>query len=305
MPGGHAHHHHHHHHAHAPGDRLEPRWLIGIALNAGFVAVEVGAGLYGHSMALLADAGHNLSDVLTLALAGAAAWLASRPAGPRRTYGFGKATVLAALINAVLLVFACGVIAREAVSRLGTPSAPAPELMMAVAAAGVVINGLTAALFMRGRGRDLNVRLAFTHMAADAAISAGVVLAGALIAWTGKAWIDPVAGLVILAVILFGTWDLMKEAFDLAMDTAPSGVDMAAVRTFLQTCPQVSEVHDLHVWPLSTTQTALTVHLVRSCGGDDGFLKHVSQALHARFGIEHATVQVEAQSLDDCEDLHA
>jgi cobalt-zinc-cadmium efflux system protein len=307
MSGGHAHHHHHHHHHHGPppGDQVEPRWLIGIGLNLGFVIVEAAAGLVGHSMALLADAGHNLSDVMALALAAAAAWLARRPAGPRRTYGFGKATVLSALVNAVLLVFACGIIAREAVGRLGSPSPPAAGLMMAVAAAGVVANGLTAALFLRGRGQDLNVRLAFTHMAADAAISAGVVIAGALIAVTGRAWIDPVAGLLILAVILIGTWDLLKEALDLAMDTAPSSVDVGAVREFLQACPDVSEVHDLHVWPLSTTQTALTAHLVRACGGDDVFLKDVCKALHDRFGIEHATLQVEAESLSDCEDLHA
>jgi len=305
MPGGHAHHHHHHHHDPAPGARPESRWLIGIALNAAFVAIEVAAGLYGHSMALLADAGHNLSDVLTLALSGAAAWLAARPAGPRRTYGFGKATVLAALVNAVMLVFACGVIAREAVSRLASHATPAVGVMIAVAAAGVVINGLTAALFTRGKADDLNVRAAFAHMAADAVISAGVVAAGVLIAVTGLAWIDPVAGLAILAVILYGTWDLLKEAFDLSMDTAPAAVDMAAVRDFLATCPEVSEVHDLHVWPLSTTETALTVHLVRPRGGDDGFLKHIAQALHDRFDIKHATIQVEVESLEDCVDLHA
>jgi cobalt-zinc-cadmium efflux system protein len=310
MSGEHGHHNHHHGHGHAhhappPGEHIEARWLIGIGLNAAFVVVELVAGLWGQSMALLADAGHNLSDVLALALAAAAAWLAGRPASPQRTYGFGKATVLAALVNAVLLVFACGIIAREAIGRLTASEAPAPGLMMAVAAAGVVINGLTAALFMRGRGQDLNVRAAFTHMAADAAISAGVVAAGALIAVTGSAWVDPAAGLIILVVILFGTWDLLKEALDLAMDRAPASIDVAAVRNFLQACPEVTEVHDLHVWPLSTTETALTAHLVRSCGGDDVFLKHVAAELHAHFGIAHATLQVEAESLSGCEELHA
>lgn len=305
MSGGHAHAHHHHHHGPAPGERPESRWLIGIGLNAGFVAVEVAAGLYGHSMSLLADAGHNLSDILALALSAVAAWLAARPAGPRRTYGFGKATVLAALINAIFLVFACGVIAREAVSRLTGHAAPEAGLMMAVAAVGVVVNGVTAVLFVRGKADDLNIRSAFLHMAADAAISVGVVVAAVLIVLTGQTWIDPAAGLVILGVILWGTWGLLREAFDLAMDTAPAAVDMAAVRTFLETCPDVSAVHDLHVWPLSTTETALTVHLVRPAGGDDTFLKHVAKALHGRFGIKHATVQVEAQSLEDCEDLHA
>ncbi len=303
MPGAHGHsHHHHHHHGHvAQGD---PRWLIGIALNGGFVIVEAAAGMMGHSMSLLADAGHNLSDVATLALAGAAAWLARRPASARRTYGFGKATVLAALFNAVLLVFACGFIASEAIGRLASPALPATGLMMGVAAAGVVINGLTAVLFTRGRGDDVNVRSAFLHMAADAAISAGVVVAGALILVTGRAWIDPVASFLILIIVLWGAWEVLKEAFDLALDTAPAGVDVAALRAFLAACPGVSEVHDLHVWPLSTTATALTAHMVRAGGGDDAFLREVCAALHARFGIGHATLQVESESLEGCEDLH-
>ncbi len=303
--GGHAHHHHGHGHHHGAGAGGDPRWLIGIGLNTAFVIVEATSGVLGHSMALLADAGHNLSDVLTLALSGAAAWLARQPASPRRTYGFGKATVLAALVNAVLLVFACGFIAREALIRLSSPTPPATGLMMAVAGVGVLINGLTAVLFTRGRHDDVNVRSAFVHMAADAAISAGVVVAGALILFTGRTWIDPIASFAILAIILIGTWDVLKEAIDLAMDTAPSRVDVASVRAFLETCAEVTEVHDLHVWPLSTTDTALTVHLVRSCGGDDGFLADVGHALHDRFGIRHATIQVETDGLTDCEDLHA
>ena len=305
MHGGHDHHHHghgHHHHAPVGGDA---RWLIGIGLNGAFVLVEATAGILGHSMALLADAGHNLSDILALALAGAATWLARQPASPRRTYGFGKATVLAALVNAVLLIFACGFIAREALSRLSSPTPPAVGLMMAVAAAGVLVNGVTAALFTHGRADDVNVRSAFVHMAADAAISGGVVVAGGLIMLTGRSWIDPVASFLILAVILVGTWDVLKEAIDLAMDTAPSRVDVADVRAFLETCAEVTDVHDLHVWPLSTTETALTVHLVRSCGGGDDFLADVGEALFHRFGIRHATVQVEARGLTGCEELHA
>jgi cobalt-zinc-cadmium efflux system protein len=302
MSGGHSHH-HHHHHGHADGPR-DARWLIGIGLNVAFVAVEAAAGLLGHSMALLADAGHNLSDVLTLALSGAAAWLARQPSGPQRTYGFGKATVLAALANAVLLIFACGFIASEALGRLTHPAEPATGVMMAVAAAGVLVNGATALLFTRGRQTDVNVRSAFLHMAADAAISAGVVVAGALILITGRSWIDPAVSILILVAILIGTWDVLKEALDLAMDTAPAAVDVAAVRAFLQTCPKVSEVHDLHVWPLSTTETALTAHLVRPGGADDDFLKATAEALHARFGIQHATLQVEAESLAACEALH-
>ena len=304
MSGGHAHHHGHHHH-HGPPAEGDRRWLIGVVLNGGFVVVEAVAGILGHSMALLADAGHNLSDVLALAMAGAAAWLARRPSGPRRTYGFGKATVLAALVNAVVLVFACGYIAREAIGRLGSATAPASAVMIGVALAGVLINGLTALLFSRGREHDLNVRSAFLHMAADAAVSAGVAIAGGLIILTGQAWIDPAASLAIIAIILFGSWGVLKEAFDLAMDTAPAAVDMAAVRAFLAACPGVSAVHDLHVWPLSTTETALTAHLVRADGGGDEFLKGVCRELGTRFHIGHATLQVELESLEDCEDLHA
>ncbi len=307
MSGGHAHHGHSHghHHHHGPPAEGDWRWLIGVALNGGFVLIEGGAGIFGHSMALLADAGHNLSDVLALAMAGGAAWLARRPSGPRRTYGFGKATVLAALANAVILVFACGFIAREAIERLGAPTAPSSRLMIGVALAGVLVNGLTALLFTRGRAHDLNVRSAFLHMAADAAISAGVAVAGGLIILTGRAWIDPVTSLVILAVILFGSWEVVKEAFDLALDTAPSAVDMTEVRAFLAACPGVSAVHDLHVWPLSTTETALTAHLVRADGGGDEFLRGVCRELNHRFRIGHATLQVETLSLEDCEELHA
>jgi cobalt-zinc-cadmium efflux system protein len=308
MSGAHAHHHHGHghHHHHAPAAGGDGRWLIGIVLNGAFVLIEAGAGIFGHSMALLADAGHNLSDVMALAMAGAAAWLARRPSGPRRTYGFGKATVLAALGNAVILVFACGFIASEAIGRLtASATPPASSLMIAVALAGVVINGLTALLFTRGREHDLNVRSAFLHMAADAAISAGVAIAGGLIILTGRAWIDPAASLIILAIILLGSWSVLKEAFDLALDTAPAAVDMAEVRAFLAGCPGVSAVHDLHVWPLSTTDTALTAHLVRADGGGDEFLRGVCRELNHRFHIGHATLQVETLSLEDCEELHA
>ena len=307
MSGGHAHHHHgghHHHHHHAAPANGDWRWQVGIALNGGFVILEASAGLLGHSMALLADAGHNLSDVLALAMAGAAAWLARRPSGPRRTYGFGKATVLAALANAVILVFACGYIAREAIFRFGAPTAPASKLMIGVALSGVLINGLTAMLFTRGREHDLNVRSAFLHMAGDAAISAGVAAAGVLILVTGQAWIDPATSLIILALILLGSWEVVKEAFDLALDTAPSAVDVTEVRAFLAGWPGVTAVHDLHVWPLSTTETALTAHLVRAEGGD-AFLKSVCRELNARFRIGHATLQIEAESLEDCEELHA
>lgn len=279
--------------------------MIGIGLNAAYVVMEIAAGFIGNSMALLADAGHNVTDVLSLLLAAAAAWLARRPPGPQRTYGFGKATIWAAVINSVFLVFACGFVAAEALGRLSNPGEPASGLMITMAAGGVVVNGLTAMLFLRGRGKDVNVRVAFWHMAADAAISVGVVIAGILIVVTGKNWIDPLASLLILGAIVFGSLGVLKEAFDLSMDAAPPSIDVAAVRAFLGGCPGVSEVHDLHIWPLSTTETALTAHLVRAEGGDDAFLKSVCQELHARFGVGHATLQVEAESLAGCAELHA
>ncbi|MBX7248287.1 MAG: cation diffusion facilitator family transporter [Caulobacteraceae bacterium] len=292
----HAHGHGHHHHA-PPGD-----WRYGaaIVLNLGFVAAEAAFGVLSRSTALLADAGHNLSDVLGLALAGGAAWLARQAAGENRTYGFGKATVLAALANAIVLVFACGAIAMEAVGRLVNPQPVASETVMWVAAAGFVINLATALMFLQGRRSDLNVRGAFLHMAADAAVSLGVVVVGGLILLTGWSWADPVASLLIVGVILAGTWGLLRESFDMATDAAPGHVKVAEVRAYLGSLPGVSAVHDMHVWNLSTTETALTVHLVRDLPGDTAFLAHIQGEVRRRFGISHATVQVEAGALEDC-----
>ena len=302
---GHGHGGHGHHHHHGPARADDPRWLLGVALNLLFVVAEVVAGLVGHSTALLADAGHNLSDVLGLAMAGIAAWLARRPAGPRRTYGWGKATVLAALANAVALVFASGLIASEAIRRFGSPQLPQSGLIMAVAAAGVVVNGLTALMFMRGRHDDVNVRGAFLHMLGDAVISAGVIVAGGLIALTGQAWIDPLASLVVVAVVLFGTWDLFREAMHLAMDAVPRGIDPEAVYDLLARQPGVVTVHDLHVWPMSTTEVALTAHVVRPEGPDDDFLHDACEAIRRDFGIDHVTLQVETSARVACETLHA
>ena len=304
---GHGHHHHHHddhghgHHHHGPPPGgFDRRYVIGIGLNLAFVAVEFVAGVLAHSTALMADAGHNLSDVLGLALAGGAALLAGRAASSRRTYGFGKATVLAALANALVLVFASGVIALEAVQRLWAPQPVASTLVMAVAGIGFVINLATALMFMRGRHDDMNVRGAFLHMAADAAVSLGVVVAGLLILLTGQSWIDPVASLIIVGVILAGTWGLLRESLDLALDAAPARIDMQAVQAALLELPGVTGAHDVHVWGLSTTETAMTAHLIRAEGADDDFLAEARARMKARFGVGHLTLQVEPSAQDHC-----
>ncbi|MBL6458263.1 cation transporter [Belnapia sp. T6] len=304
MPHGDHHHHHHghdhdhghdhghgHSHGPAPGER---GFALGISLNLGFVLLETVAGLIAGSMALLADAGHNLSDVLGLVLAWVAVRLARRLPGGRRTYGWHRGTILAALGNAMLLLVAVGAIALESVQRLLEPAPVATGFMMAVAAAGILVNGATALLFARGRESDINRRGAYLHMVADAAVSAGVVVGGLLIRLTGWDWIDPVAGLVIAGVILVGTWGLLRESVDLAMDVVPRGIEPEAVQAWLAQQPGVAEVHDLHIWALSTTETALTAHLVRPGAAlDDGFLGAVQHGLRERFGIGHATLQLE------------
>ncbi len=305
--GGHGHGHDHshgHHHHHGPADATDPRWIIGVGLNLTFVLIEAVAGLVGQSTALLADAGHNLSDVLGLAMAGGAAWLAGRPAGPRRTYGWGKLTVLAALANAVALVFASGLIASEAIRRFAVVEHPHSTLIMGVAFAGLLVNGATALMFMRGRKDDANVRGAFLHMAGDALVSIGVIVAGALIWLTGWSWIDPLTSLIIVAVVLIGTWDLFKEALHLAMDAVPRGIDPQAVNALLMGLPGVDAVHDLHVWPMSTTEIALTAHVVRRGGGDDAFLEDACAAIQRSFGIRHATLQIETAEGPHCDHLH-
>jgi len=281
---GHAHHHHGSQAGFAPA----------IALNLGFVIVEVVAGLLAGSVALLADAGHNLSDVLGLALAWGAARLALRPPGPRRTFGWRRATILAALANAMLLLVAVGVIGLESVRQLLWPTPVSTGPMLWVALLGVALNAGTALLFARGRHADLNRRGAFLHLAADAGVSLGVVLGALLIDATGWRWIDGALGLGIATVILAGTWGLLREAADLALDAVPRGIDPDAVQAFLTAQPGVTGVHHLHIWALGTTETALTAHLVRQDqASDDAFLATVSHALADRFGISHATLQVE------------
>jgi cobalt-zinc-cadmium efflux system protein len=265
-----------------------------VALNVGFVAIEATYGIIAHSLALLADAGHNLSDVAGLLLAWGAVWLGRRAPTAKRTYGFGRTSILAALGNAVLLLVAIGAIAWEAIRRFEAPQPVEGGTVMVVAAIGIVINTATALLFMRGRKGDINIRGAFLHMAADAGVSAGVVVAGLVITITGWLWLDPVVSLAIVLVIALGTWGLLKDSVAMAIDAVPPGIDRDEVFAHLQGLEGVTEVHDLHVWPLSTTSTALTVHLVRSDDRiDDAFTAKVTQGLKDRFGIGHATIQLE------------
>ncbi|MBL8531543.1 MAG: cation transporter [Hyphomonadaceae bacterium] len=299
---GHPGHSHGHDHAHAAPTLHDRRYTIAIALNLGFVVVEAAAGFIARSTALLSDATHNLSDVLGLALAAGAAWLAQRRGNTQRTYGFAKATVLAALANAIVLIVACGGILWEAVLRFQTPVETQPILVMAVAGVGVLINGGTALLFLAGRKQDVNVRGAYLHMVADAGVSAAVILAGAAIWLTSWQWIDPAISIGVVALILWGTWSLLTESLDLTLDAAPAHIDVAAVRAYLAAQPGVTAVHDLHVWAMGATQPALTAHLVRPNGGDDAFLDAVTHGLEHRFGIKHSTVQIERAQRGECSD---
>jgi cobalt-zinc-cadmium efflux system protein len=272
---------------------------LGTLLNLAFVAVEVAYGILGHSVALLADAGHNLGDVLGLAAAGAAAVLARRRPSHRYTYGLRSSSILAALFNAIVLLIAVGAIVVEAISRLAAPEPVAVGTVMAVAAAGVLVNGATALILHRGHAHDLNIRAAFLHMIADTAVSAGVVLAAAAILVTGWLWLDPAASLVIALVIVVGSWRLLRQALDLALHAVPSGIESAAVREHLAKSAGVCAVHDLHIWAMSTTEAALTCHLVMPQGHPgDAVLAHLAQELHDRFGIAHATIQVETGDPD-------
>lgn len=282
-----------HNHDHSPTD-YNRAFALGVGLNTAFVVAEAGFGLATGSLALLADAGHNLSDVLGLLLAWGANWLARQSPTRRRTYGWRRSSILAALLNAMLLLVAVGGISWEAVRRLLAPEpAPGPAVIW-VAAVGIAVNTLTALLFLRGSQRDINIRGAFLHMAADAAVSLGVVIAGILMLRTGWGWLDPATSLVIAVVILLGTWGLFRESLDLALDAVPPGIDPQAVHEYLSGLPGVAAVHDLHIWALGTTETAFTAHLVVPDGADhDVLLATLSRELHDRFGIEHATVQIE------------
>ena len=288
---GHGHGSHGHHHGPAGHDRA---FAIGVALNLGFVGVEAFYGFAVNSLALLADAGHNLSDVAGLLMAWAAVWLTKKRASKRRTYGFGRTTIMASLVNAVVLLIGIGGIAWEAILRLGHSEPVAGQTVMWVAAVGIAVNGGTAVMFLAGRKGDLNIRGAFTHMAADAAVSLGVVVAAFIMSRTGWLWLDPAVSLAIVVVIAIGTWGLFQESLNLALDAVPAHIDREAVERFLLEVPGVVAIHDLHIWPLSTTSVALTAHLVKPDAVVDDDLAHgVGTALHERFGIDHATIQLE------------
>ena len=305
---GHSHDHGHGHshgiggHHHGPVNTGDWRYAVGLLVNLAFVAVEFGAGVISQSTALMADAGHNLSDVLGLAMAGGAAWLARRASASHRTYGFGKATVLAALFNALLLIFACGAIAFEAVRRLNDPAPVGSTTVMVVAGIGFFINLGTALLFMKDQHKDLNVRGAYLHMMADAAVSLGVVVVGAIMLMTNWSILDPLVSIAIVVLILIGTWGLLKDSVNLALDAAPRGVDVAAIRAGFLALPGVTAVHDLHVWGLSTTETALTAHLVHERTDADALLCEAQALARTRFSIGHTTLQLETGALPDCPD---
>ena len=295
----HAHEHSHGHshgsgrHGHAPAS-FDRAFAIGVGLNVAFVLTEVAFGLRTHSLALIADAGHNLGDVLALVLAWAGTVLARSEPTPRRTYGMRRFSILAAVANAGILLVAVGAIIVEAADRLRHPAPIAGGIVSVVAAVGIAINLGTALAFMRGREHDLNIRGAFLHMLGDAAASAGVVVAGLLIAATGLLWIDPLVSLLLAALIMWSSWGLAKDSVNLALDAVPAGIDPHEVETMLRSLEGVVEVHDLHIWGMSTTDVALTAHLIRPChGGEDALLATATRQLRERFGIAHATLQVE------------
>jgi cobalt-zinc-cadmium efflux system protein len=291
-------------HTHSPGHThavtdFGRAFAIGIALNFGFVLVEAIFGGIAHSLALVADAGHNLSDVLGLLLAWGAGVLARRLPSQRRTYGLRRSSILAALLNGIVLLIAVGGIAWEAILRLYRPEPVAGGIVMCVAAVGILINGVTAWLFMSGRRQDLNIRGAFLHMAADAAVSLGVVLAALAMRFTGWSWLDPVMSLVIALIIIVGAWGLLRESLNLALDAVPEGIHPAEVEAYLASIPGIAAVHDLHIWGMSTTDVALTVHLVKpDARMDDALLACIARELQNRFGIEHTTVQLEVGDAD-------
>jgi cobalt-zinc-cadmium efflux system protein len=284
---------HSHAHSHEPAN-YGFAFGFGIILNVIFITIEVVYGILGNSLALVADAGHNLSDVLGLAISWVAVWLGKKAPTKKRTYGFKRSSILSALFNAVFLLVALGAIAWEAIQRFSSPQPVAGKTVIIVAIVGIVINGITALLFMSGRKNDLNIRGTFLHMASDAVVSFGVVVAGFIILWTGWQWLDPLVSLILSIIILFGTWGLLKESVNLSLDAVPEEIDIQKIEDYLKGMPTVLEVHDLHIWGMSTTEAALTVHLIRSEIEDNDELLHkLTKELHDKFDIEHPTIQIE------------
>jgi cobalt-zinc-cadmium efflux system protein len=299
---GHPHGHHHgHHHAHPAPGNLGRAFIVGIALNLGFVLVEVVYGALAHSLALIADAGHNVGDVLGLGLAWGATALAKRKPSKRRTFGFRRSTIVASVANALILLFVTGGLTWESILRLLAPQRPDGGTMIVVALAGAGINSASALLFMKGREQDLNRRSAFVHLASDAVLAVGVAVAGAVILRTGWLWLDPAVSIVLALAILAGTWSLMSQSLNLMLDAVPEGIDPGRVKAFLGELPGVVEVHDLHIWAMSTTETALTAHLVmpgNSCA--PSFLADACRTLQEKFAVAHATLQIDPEEAEPC-----
>ena len=288
-------HEHGHHHGHEPGD-YGRSFFIGIALNLAFVIVETTYGVLAHSLALVADAGHNVGDVVGLGLAWGATALATLKPSKRRTFGFRRSTIVASVANAFILLFVTGGLTWESIRRLLAPERPQGRTMIVVAIIGAVVNAASALLFMSGRKKDLNLRSAFVHLASDAVLAVGVALAGAVIMVTGWLWLDPAVSIVLALTILAGTWSLLGKSLNLMLDAVPDGIDPEEVKVFLGTLPRVVEVHDLHIWAMSTTETALTAHLVMPANSSaPTFLADACMALHERFDIDHATLQIDPQ----------
>lgn len=284
-------------HTHTNSPRLHnynKAFAYGILLNVIYIVIEALYGILINSMALIADAGHNLSDVLGLLLAWGAAFLAKSYPTKERTYGMRKSTILSALFNSILLFIAVGAILIESIRKFISPAPVEGSIIMIVAGIGVIINGITAFLFMKGKDQDINIKGAYLHMAADAAISFGVVAAGFIILLTGWNWLDPVMSIIIVIVITIGTWGLLKESFHLSMDAVPKHIELEEVKEYLLSLPGVTEVHDLHIWGMSTTESALTAHIVKPAASlDDEFISNTCKVLHEKFGIGHTTIQIE------------
>lgn len=288
---------HNHHDEHINKTDYNMAFFIGISLNLLFVGIETIFGFIANSMSLLADAGHNMSDVIGLLLAWSAFYLSRKKATAMRTYGLKKTTILAALFNAILLLIAAGGIAWESINRFFNPAEVSGNKVIMISAIGIVINTVTALLFLRGRKNDLNIQGAFLHMLADAAVSFGVLLSGIAIIFTNWLWIDPILSVIIAVIILLGTWNLLKDSLNLSLDAVPRGINLKQVALYLEGLPGIVSIHDLHIWAISTSETALTVHLVKpNTLDDDYFIKIAKHELHHRFSIEHVTLQLDRGS---------